>query len=349
MEPVHIGRFAIGPGMPCFIIAEAGVNHNGNLETAFRLIDAAVDAGADAVKFQTFKTERVMSRCAPKAQYQIKTTGEDESFFDMAKRLELSFESHRKLVAHCSERDILFLSTPFDKESADALEELGVLAFKIPSGEITYLEFIEHIARKGKPLLISTGMAILGEVEAAVHAAKRTGNEDLVLLHCVSNYPADPRDSNLRAMSCMTEAFKVPVGYSDHSLGIEVALAAVALGACVIEKHFTLDRSMPGPDHKASLEPAELIDLVRGIRKVEQALGHGRKEPAPSEAEIARVARKSLVAAEDIPAGTVLTEEMVAVKRPGTGLVPSLKAFVVGRTARRAIPEGALLEWEMMM
>ncbi|MBI5568748.1 MAG: N-acetylneuraminate synthase [Desulfomonile tiedjei] len=348
MEPVHLGRFAIGPGMPCFIIAEAGVNHNGNLETALRLIDAAVDAGVDAVKFQTFKTERVMSRFAPKAQYQVRTTGEDESQFDMVKRLELSLDDHRQLMAYCRERDILFLSTPFDKESADALEELGVPAFKIPSGEITYLEFVEHIARKRKPLLVSTGMANLGEVEAAVNAAKRAGNEHLVLLHCVSNYPADPRDSNLRAMSCMAEAFKVPIGYSDHTLGIEVALAAVALGACVIEKHFTLDRSMPGPDHGVSLEPDELIDLVQGIRKVEQALGHGRKEPAASEAEIARVARKSLVAARDIPAGTVLTDEMVAVKRPGTGLAPALKPCVLGRTTRWEIAEGDVLGWEMM-
>lgn len=334
--------------MPCLVIAEAGVNHNGDLETAFRLIDAAVSSRADAVKFQTFKTERVISRLAPKADYQVETTGAGESQFDMVKRLELSLDSHRKLMAYCREKGILFLSTPFDEESADALQQLGVVAFKIPSGEITNLAFIEHVARKGKPMLVSTGMAHLGEVEAAVHAVERTGNKDLVLLHCVSNYPADPADANLRAMLSMAEAFKVPVGYSDHTLGIEVALAAVALGACIIEKHFTLDRFMPGPDHKASLEPDELAALVQGIRKVEQALGHGRKEPAASEVHIARVARKSLVAAQDIPAGTVLTDDLVAVKRPGTGLVPSLKPFVVGRTARRTIEEGTVLDWDMI-
>ncbi len=240
------------------------------------------------------------------------------------------------------------MSTPFDEDSADLLQQMDVPIFKVPSGEITNLDFIRHIAQKGKPLLVSTGMAYLGEVETAVRTIEQAGNENIVLLHCVSKYPADPSDANLRAMSLMSEAFDVPVGYSDHTLGIEVALAAVALGACVIEKHFTLDRTMPGPDHKASLEPHELAAMVRGIRTVERALGSGRKQPAASEAGIAAVARRSLVAATDIDAGTRLTEEMIAVKRPGTGLAPSFKSIFVGRRAGKDIPAGTLLSWEIL-
>ncbi len=348
MKCVDIGTHRIGPGNPCFIIAEAGVNHNGNRETAFQLIEAAAKAGADAVKFQTFIAEKVISPYTAKAQYQKHTTSEDESQLDMVKRLELSAKIHRDLKSHCQRQGILFMSTPFDEGSADLLQEMDVPVFKVPSGEITHLDFVRHIARKGKPLLVSTGMAYLGEVEAAVRAIEQTGNGNIVLLHCVSNYPADPSDTNLRAMALMSEAFGVPVGYSDHTLGIEVALAAVALGACVIEKHFTLDRTMPGPDHKASLEPNELAAMVQGIRIVERALGSGRKQPAASEAGIASVARRSLVATKDIPAGTRLTEEMIAVKRPGTGLAPSFKPILVGRRAGKDILAGTLLSWEAL-
>lgn len=346
MKCIDIGTHEIGPGRQCFVIAEAGVNHNGSRETALALIDAAKHAGADAVKFQTFTAEKVVSPHAPKAAYQERTTGSDESQLDMVRRLELSADIHWTLQAYCKQRGILFLSTAFDEESADLLEHMDVPLFKIPSGEITNPDLVRHIASKGKPLLISTGMACLGEVETVIRTVEDAGNENFALLHCVSNYPADPSDTNLRAMRLMVDAFQVPVGYSDHTLGIEVALAAVALGACVIEKHFTLDHTLPGPDHKASLEPDELAAMVRGIRIVERALGNGRKQPAASEAAIAAVARRSLVAATDIAAGTVLTEDMIAIRRPGTGLAPSFKSMVLGRRALAEIPAGTLLRWE---
>jgi len=347
-EAISIAGRKVGPGQPCFIIAEAGVNHNGQIELARRLVDAAVEAGADAVKFQTFKAERLVTEEAPKAAYQQKTTGSEESQQAMLRRLELSEEAHRELLAYCRERGVLFMSSPFDEERADFLERLGVAVFKIPSGELTNLPFLEHVARKGKPMIVSTGMSHLEEVKAAVEATEKAGNRQVVLLHCLSNYPADPAEANLRAMRTMLAALDQPVGYSDHTPGIEVALAAVALGACVIEKHFTLDRNLPGPDHRASLEPVELAAMVRGIRIVEASLGHGRKEPAPSEADTAAVARKSLVAAQDIPAGTTLTEEMMVAKRPGTGLPPSMRDSFVGRQARRDIRSGTLLSGEMV-
>lgn len=348
MKAIEILGREIGPGQPCFIIAEAGVNHNGSLEMARQLVDAAARAGADAVKFQTFKAEKVVSPQAPKAAYQLQTTGASESQLDMVKRLELPFDAFRELYVYCQDKGIRFMSTPFDEESVDFLAELNVAVFKIPSGEITNLPFLAHVARKGKPMIVSTGMSYLGEVEAAVRTIEETGNHDFVLLHCVSNYPADPADANLRAMQTMATAFSVPVGYSDHTLEAEVAIAAVALGACVIEKHFTLDRSLPGPDHRTSLEPDELSALVRGIRTVEMALGHGRKEPADSEANTATVARRSLVAARDIQAGTTLTEELIAIKRPGTGLPPAMRPYLIGRTARITIPAGTLLTLEML-
>ena len=345
---INITGRKVGPGHPCFIVAEAGVNHNGRLEMARHLVDMAAQAGADAVKFQTFKAEKVVSPQAPKAAYQLQTTDTRESQLDMIKRLELSFDDFRELYAYCEDKGILFMSTPFDEESADFLADLGVAVFKIPSGEITNLPFLAHVAHKGKPMIVSTGMSYLGEVEAAVRTIEEAGNHDFVLLHCVSNYPADPADVNLRAMHTLAMAFGVPVGYSDHTLGIEVAIAAVALGACVIEKHFTLDRSLPGPDHRASLESDELTALVQGIRTVEAALGHGRKEPAASESNTAAVARRSLVAAQDILVGTTLTEELIAIKRPGTGLPPAMRSYLVGRTVTVPVAAGALLTLEML-
>lgn len=347
-DSISIADRPVGSGQPCFVIAEAGVNHNGQLDMAYQLVDVAAQAGADAVKFQTFKAEKVISPLAPKANYQVESTGVGESQLDMVKRLELPFEAFRHLSAYCQERGIVFLSTPFDEESADFLAELNMAAFKIPSGEIPNLPFLAYIARKGRPLIVSTGMAYLGEVETALRTIEAAGNRDWVLLHCVSNYPAQPGDVNLRAMQTMAAAFGAPVGYSDHTLGIEVALAAVAMGACVIEKHFTLDHALPGPDHRASLEPSELARLVRGIRTVEVALGHGRKEPAASEANTAAVARRSLVAACDIPAGTLLTEAMIAIKRPGSGLPPAAREYVLGHTTRETIVAGAPIALEML-
>lgn len=348
VKAINIAGRAVGPGHPCFIVAEAGVNHNGSLEMARQLVKVAVHAGADAVKFQTFKAEKVVSPQAPKAAYQIETTGTGESQLDMVKRLELSFDAFRELFFHCQRQGILFMSTPFDEESANFLADLGVAAFKIPSGEITNLSFLAHVARKARPMIVSTGMSTLVEVGTALRAVQEVGNRDVILLHCVSNYPADPRDANLRAMQSMVEAFHVPVGYSDHTPGIEVAVAAAALGACVIEKHFTLDRALSGPDHRASLEPEELAALVRAIRTVEVALGHGRKVPASGEAEMASVARRSLVAARDIPAGVILTEELIAIRRPGTGLPPAMLSLLVGRVTVKDIPADTLLCLEMV-
>jgi N-acetylneuraminate synthase len=348
MNTLDIAGRTIGTNQPCFIIAEAGVNHNGDLSLAHELIDAASQAGVDAIKFQTFQAERLVTTDAPKAEYQLETTNAGESQFEMLRRLELDADAHRALIAHCRDKNILFLSTPFDETSADLLEQLGVPAFKTPSGEITNLPYLRHVARKGKPMIVSTGMAFLGEVETAVRTIEAAGNHSFALLHCVSNYPANPADINLRAMQTMARAFGVAVGYSDHTPGIEVSLAAVALGACIIEKHFTLDRSLPGPDHQASAEPAELAALVRGIRIVEAALGDGRKQPAASEANTAAVARKSLVAACDIPAGATLTETMIVLKRPGTGLPPAMREYLIGRVARVAIRAGDLLTLDMV-
>lgn len=338
--PINIGDRRIGPANPCFLVAEAGVNHNGDPEAALRLVDAAADAGADAIKFQTFTVDRLTTKMAPKADYQKWTTDPMESQYEMLQRLELSEAAHRRLVERCRLRGVLFLSTPFDEASADFLERLAVPAFKVPSGELTNLPLVAHIAAKGRPMIVSTGMADLGEVEAAVRTVRATGNDQIVLLHCVSSYPAEAASVNLRAMATLASAFGVPVGYSDHTQGPAVALAAVALGACVLEKHFTLDCRLLGPDHAASTEPEDLAALIRAVRQVEASLGDGRKLPAVEERTTALAARRSLVAACDIAPGSVLTEAMVALRRPGTGLPPAMRPYVVGRTARTAIPAG---------
>ena len=348
MEPIQIAGRKVGPGQPCFIIAEAGVNHNGDIEMAKRLVEAAARARADAVKFQTFRAERLVALGAPKADYQVSTCGDSESQLEMLRRVELSSEAHRDLQAYCHKQNLLFLSTPFDEASADLLEALDLPAFKIPSGEITNLPFLAYVAEKQRPMIVSTGMSSLEEVREAVDVIRRSGNENFVLLHCVSAYPAPPADVNLRVMRTMAEIFGVPVGYSDHTQGTEIALAAVALGACVIEKHFTLDRNLPGPDHRASIEPDELAALVRGIRLVEAALGHGRKERGACEANTAAVVRKSIVAACDITAGTLLTTDLIAVKRPGTGLPPSMLKHLIGRRVTRDIPMDTLLTLDML-
>jgi N-acetylneuraminate synthase len=344
MQDIQVGNKLIGAAQPVFVIAEAGVNHNGDLKLARALIDVAVEAGADAVKFQTFQADRLATPNAPKADYQLQTTGDAESQFDMLRRLELSPDAHRELQSYCHERGIIFLSTPFDDVAVDLLDELGVPAFKISSGDLTNSPLLEHVASKGKPVILSTGMSELSELIEAVSVLNTAGCENPVLLHCVSNYPADTAEVNLRAMQTMRSAFDVPVGFSDHTEGIDVALAAVALGACVIEKHFTLDRTLPGPDHRASLEPAELRELVRSIRRVETALGNGRKVPSASELETAKVARRSLVAARDIPAGVTLERSMVVMRRPGTGMSPGMLETLLNRRAVREIAAGTLLD-----
>lgn len=345
---VNIAGTAVGPRHPCFIIAEAGVNHDGDLDKGKQLIDIAVSAGANAVKFQTFKTESVISRISPKANYQIETTGSNESQFEMVKKLELAPEAFKELMEYCQKRDILFMSTPFDEESVEVLDGLDVSVFKIASGEITNFPLLYRIATTGKPLIISTGMSNLSDVEAALAVVNEAGNNQVILLHCVSNYPANPKDVNLHSMRTMESAFSVPVGYSDHTLGIEIPLAAVAMGACAIEKHFTLDSSMPGPDHRSSLEPTELESMVNGIRIVESALGSGQKKPAASEKNTASVARKSLVAAHNLRAGTVLTENMISIKRPGTGLPPAMRPYILGRTLKVDTSEDNLITLEML-
>lgn len=319
------------------IIAEAGVNHNGDMALAKGLVDAATEAGADLVKFQTFNADRLVTRATPKADYQAQVTGAAESQYAMLRRLELSPEMHHELVRHCAARGIGFFSTGFDYESVDLLVGLGQSLFKIPSGEITNLPYLRHIGRLGKDVILSTGMATLGEVEAAIDALEAAGTprRQIIVLHCTTEYPTPMAEVNLRAMLSLQQAFGVCVGYSDHTRGIEVAVAAVALGAVVIEKHFTLDRNLPGPDHQASLEPGELQALVAAIRNVEVALGDGCKRPTPREIRNRPIARKSIVAARPIRAGEILGADNLAVKRPGTGISPMRWDEVVGTVAGR--------------
>lgn len=343
---VEIRGREIGPGHPCFIVAEAGVNHNGDPELARGLVDAAAETGVDAVKFQTFKAERLVSPAAPKAAYQARGTRADESQLEMLRKLELSPDVHRELFARCRERGLLFMSTPFDEESADLLDELGVAVFKIGSGELTNWPFLKYVAEKKKPIILSTGMSYLSEVDEAVRTIRQAGNDRLILLHCVSNYPADPADVNLRAMRAMEAAFGLPVGFSDHTLGIDVAVAAVALGAAVVEKHFTLDRDLPGPDHRSSLEPDQLTRLVKAIRDVELALGSGEKRPAASEQGNRQVVRRSLHLRVDAEAGTAVQREMLVALRPGGGIGPEAWDRVVGHRLRHSLRAGAQLAWE---
>jgi len=328
-----------------FVIAEAGVNHNGDAAMARALIDAAADSGADAVKFQTFRTSALTSRTAPKAAYQIEATGAGESQSEMLMRLELSTETLRALQAHAAARGIVFFSTPFDEASADTLGALGVPMFKIPSGEITNLPLLRHIAAKGKPIILSTGMSTLDEVAHALAAIGDVADVPVAILHCVSAYPAPVGEVNLRAMDALRDRFGRPVGLSDHALGLEIALAAVARGAVIVEKHLTLDKNLPGPDHRASLEPAEMTALVRGIRNIEAALGDGVKRPMPSELDTLRVARKSLVAARALKAGEELVKDAVAVKRPGTGISPAELERALGRRVRRDLAADDVIDW----
>lgn len=320
-----------------FVIGEAGVNHNGDLALALGLIDAAADAGCDAVKFQTFRADALVTRAARMADYQQVNTGRSESQFDMLRRLELDEAMHHRLVAHANARGIRLFSTAFDLASVELLASLELGLWKVPSGEITNLPYLERIAREGDPVIVSTGMATLGEVDAALRTFLDAGlaRGQLCVLHCNTEYPTPFADVNLRAMVSMRDAFGMAVGYSDHTQGIAIAAAAVALGARVIEKHFTLDRTLPGPDHVASLEPGELKAMVRGIRNVELALGDGVKRPMPSELPNRDIARKSIVAAVDIRAGEPLTPGNITTKRPGSGMSPMRWHEVVGTLAHR--------------
>lgn len=318
-----------------FIIAEAGVNHNGDIRLAKKLIDVAAESKADAVKFQTFIGEKIISQGADKASYQKKTTDASESQLDMIKKLELSFDDFRELKSYCEQKQIMFLSTPFDIDSVRFLHEIGVEIFKIPSGEITNYPLLKTIGQFGKKVIMSTGMCELIEIERAVDVLKEHGTEDISLLHCNTQYPTPMEDVNLKAMQQIKNKFKVPVGYSDHTPGIEVPIAAVALGASIIEKHFTLDKNMEGPDHRASLEPEELAQMVESIRNIETALGDGEKKVTDSEKENIQVARKSIVAAVPIKQGDMYTEENITVKRPGNGISPMRWKEILGQMADR--------------
>ena len=328
------------------IIAEAGVNHNGDMAMAKQLIDAAASAGADLVKFQTFSANRLVTHTAKKADYQAQTTGGDESQHGMLRRLELSEAMHHDLIAHCVTRNIGFFSTGFDIDSINLLVSLGQDHFKIPSGELTNLPYLRHIGQLNKALILSTGMATLGDIEAAIDALEQAGTprSKITVLHCTTEYPTPMAEVNLRAMQSIQSAFGVAVGYSDHTQGIEVAIVAVAMGATVIEKHFTLDRTLPGPDHQASLEPAELKAMVTAIRNIEVALGDGIKRLTPSEARNKPVARKSIFASQPIKAGERFTPQNITTKRPGTGISPMRWDEVLGRSAIRNFAADELIE-----
>ena len=320
-----------------FIIAEAGVNHNGSIELAKKLIDVAVDAGANAVKFQTFKAENLVSKNAQKADYQKQTTNKSESQFDMIKKLELNLDTHKELISYCKSKNIMFLSTPFDHDSIELLNDLGLEIFKIPSGEITNLPYLRHIGKLNKKVILSTGMADIGEIEDALDILMNAGTkkENITILHANTMYPTPMEDVNLKAMVTIGNTFDISYGYSDHTLGIEVDIAAVAMGACCIEKHFTLDKNMEGPDHKASLGPDELKAMVKAIRNIELALGSSIKKPSKSEIPNMQIARKSIVAKTQIKKGEILTQDNITIKRPGNGINPMRWDEIIGTVASK--------------
>ncbi|MBU1196094.1 MAG: N-acetylneuraminate synthase [Proteobacteria bacterium] len=334
------------PNKKTIIIAEAGVNHNGNLETAKKLIDAASDAKADFVKFQTFNADTLVTLSAGKAEYQKKLTGSDESQYQMLKKLELDRNAHYELVRHCQKRGVGFLSTAFDVQSIDFLAELDLKYFKVPSGEITNLPYLRHIGKQGKRVLLSTGMATLMEIKDALTILMDSGisKRKVTVLHCNTEYPTPMSDVNLKAMLTIQEKLDVQVGYSDHTLGIEIPIAAVALGATVVEKHLTLDRKMVGPDHHSSLEPDEFKSMVTAIRNVTQALGDGIKKPSLSEFKNIAVARKSIVASRTIKKGEIFTNSNLTVKRPGTGMSPMLYDQMLGKVSNRTYYADEMIE-----
>ncbi len=339
---------------PCFIIAEAGVNHNGSLGIALKLVDEAAKAGADAIKFQSFKANLLVTKKAHTADYQHKNTGIKDQY-SMLKKLEMSFEFHEKVVTYCKKQEIAFMSTPFDEESAKYLIDFGVEALKVPSGELTNTPFLKALCVYNKPIILSTGMASLEEVAQAVDLIKAerlrlhlTGelSNYLTLLHCTSNYPAKYEDVNLTAMNTMAKQFELPVGYSDHTNGLLVSLAAVAMGARVIEKHFTLDCTMEGPDHKASLEPDQLSEMINQIRLVERCFGNGEKEPRDSELPVRELVRRSVTLASDLPANKPIEAKDVVLLRPGTGIPPKDLEKVIGRSLKLGLVSGTQIKWK---
>ncbi|MDD2867472.1 N-acetylneuraminate synthase [Neomegalonema sp.] len=345
MTSLKFGAREIGEDAPCYVIAEAGVNHNGDMDLALRLIDAAAEAGADAVKFQTFQVREIVSAEARKAAYQARNTGQDGGQMEMLRALELSFPQFEKLAAHCRDRDIAFMSTAFDAGSLDFVASLDPPALKWPSGEIDNIPFLRKAARLGRPVILSTGMAGLGEIERALRELDAGGCPGVVVLHCTSNYPAAAADLNLKAIPAIRQAFGRQVGYSDHSLGVAAALAARALGMCVLEKHYTLDRGMEGPDHAASLEPGELKRLIEELRFVEAALGDGVKSPRAAELNTRAVARRGLRLRRAMAAGEAVAEADLAALRPATGISPAMIDEVVGRRLARDLAEGEALNW----
>lgn len=334
MQKMRLGDRLVGEDEPCFIIAEAGSNYDGKLEIAKRLIKAAKDARADGIKFQTFRAEKLASPQYAKEMYKS------------LEKYELKAEWHAQLKKHADELGIIFLSTPFDEGSVDLLDKIGVPAFKVASGDLTHLPLVEYIAKKGKPMIVSTGGASLGEVEEAINMIRNQGNNDIVLMHCVSNYPAKIEDANIRAMVTMRDAFHLPVGYSDHSLGSLVPLAAVALGACIVEKHITFDRSSPGPDHPFAMEVNEFQEMVRNIRVLEKALGNGVKHRVENENTEVKIARRSLFADVNIPKGAEITKEMIKIVRPGIGIHPKYLSLIIGKEAKTDITEDEVITWD---
>lgn len=348
VKNIKIGNKLIGEKQPVFIIAEAGVNHNGDINLAKKLIDVAVKAGADAVKFQTFTPELLVTETAEQAAYQLKNLGKTETQYAMLKRLELSGSDFRVLRDYCEKKKIIFLSTPFSEKDADFLETVKLPAYKTASGDIDNLPFLRHLAGKGKPMIVSSGMSTLEEVRAAVNIIKQEGCRDLIVLHCTSNYPASPANLNLRAIKTIQTEFGVITGYSDHSQGGVASLLAVALGACIVEKHFTLDKDMVGPDHKASLDPVELENFIKSIRQAEVMLGSFEKKCTAEEANSRISGRKSIVAKKDIATGAIISSGDLIMLRPGTGISPVKINKVVGRKIIKNIKSGAIITWEMM-
>lgn len=349
MECLEIGNKIIGCGSPVFVIAEVGVNHNGDVDLAKKMVRAAKKCGADCVKFQTFKAKRIVTTNSPKADYQLKTTNPQQSQLEMLRQLELSEQDYSELVRTCNEEGIVFLSTPYNTEDVDFLDDLGVEAFKVASGQVVEHHFLKYIARKNKPVLLSTGMCTLAEVADAVTVVRDAGNDQIVVFQCTTNYPAALEDTNLLAMLTMRDALRVIPGYSDHTESLNCATVAVALGASVIERHFTLNRSFAGPDQSSSSTPDEFALLVKNIQEVQGCLGNGVKIPCLSEQKNAQVMRRSIVAATDIAAGTVFTLENLTLKRPASGLLGNRLEEILGRRSARDISEEAIIDYSMVL